>query len=109
MTYIMNELRKYKLLDKIIAFCGDNCSTDFGGAARGGTNNVFAKLKTSDLKMKIQGIACATHILHNAVQTSADILPIDVEAIVNKISQYFYIYMERVDELKEFCDFVDVE
>jgi hypothetical protein len=59
--------------------------------------------------MNIQGIGCAAHILHNALQTSADILPIDVEAIVNKIVQYFHIYMVRVGELKEFCDFANVE
>jgi hypothetical protein len=29
-TYIMD---KYKLSNKIIAFCGDNCNTNFGGAA----------------------------------------------------------------------------
>jgi hypothetical protein len=59
--------------------------------------------------MKIQGIGCATHILHNALATSADILPIDVKAIMNKIFQYFHTYMKRVKEMKEFCDFVDVE
>jgi hypothetical protein len=52
-TYIINALHKYKLSDKIIAFCGENCNTNFGGAARSGTNNVFAKLKTSNLKMNI--------------------------------------------------------
>jgi hypothetical protein len=58
-----------------------------------GTDNVFAKLKTSNLNMNIQGIGCATHILHNALRTSADILPTDVEAIVNKIFQYFHTYI----------------
>jgi hypothetical protein len=43
-TYIMDVLEKYKLSNKINAFCGDNCNTNFGGAARKGTNNVFAKL-----------------------------------------------------------------
>jgi hypothetical protein len=37
MTYIMNVLQKYKLSDKVIAFWGDNCNTNFGGAARRGT------------------------------------------------------------------------
>jgi hypothetical protein len=64
---------------------------------------------TSDLKMNIRGIGCATHILHNALRTSADILPVDVEAIVNKILQYFHIYTVGVEELKEFCDLVDIE
>jgi hypothetical protein len=59
--------------------------------------------------MNIRGIGCAANILHNALRTSADILPVDVETIVNKIFQYFHIYTVRVEELKEFCDFVDIE
>jgi hypothetical protein len=69
-------------------------------------NNVFDKLTTRNLKMNIRGTGCAAHILHNALRTSADILPVDVEAIVNKIFQYFHI---RVEELKEVCDFVHIE
>jgi hypothetical protein len=92
-----------------MSFCGDNCNTNFGEAARKGTNSVFAKLTTSDLKMNIRGLGCAAHILYNAFRTSADTLPADVEAIVNKIFQYFHIYTVRVEELKEFCNFVDIE
>jgi hypothetical protein len=33
--------------------------------------DVFAKLQTSNLKMKIHGIGCVAHILHNALQTNA--------------------------------------
>jgi hypothetical protein len=55
-------------------------------------SNVFEKLPTNNLKMNICGIECAAHILHSALQTSADILPVDDEAIVNKILQYFHIY-----------------
>jgi hypothetical protein len=47
--------------------------------------------------------------LHNALQTSVDILSIDVEAIMNKMFQYFHTYSVQVEELKEFCDFIDVE
>jgi citrate lyase gamma subunit len=91
-TYIVDVLDKYKLSNKIIAFCGDNCNKNFGGAARKGINNVFAKLTTSDLKMNICGKGCVSHILHNALRTSADILPVDIEAIVNKIFQLFPPY-----------------
>jgi hypothetical protein len=91
-TYMMDVLDKYKLSNKIISFCGDNCNTNFGGAARKGTINVFAKLTIIDLEMNIRCIGCAAHILHSALPTSADILPVDVEAIVNKIFQYFHIY-----------------
>jgi hypothetical protein len=94
----MDVLDKYKLSNKITAFCGDNCNTNFRGAARKGTNNVFAKLTTSNLKMNICGIGCAAHILHKALRTSADILPADVEDIVNKIFQYFLICTTRVEE-----------
>jgi hypothetical protein len=57
--YITDVLDKYKLSNKIIAFCGDNCNTNIGGDARKGTNNMFAKLPTSDLKMNIRGMGCA--------------------------------------------------
>jgi hypothetical protein len=87
----MDVLDKYKLSNKIIAFCGDNCDTNFGGAARKGT--MFLKLTTSDLKTNIRGIGCDAYILHSAVRTSDDILPVDVEAIVNKIFQYFHVYI----------------
>lgn len=38
-------LSKYDLKEKI-AFCGDNCNSNFGGVARKGSNNVFSKLKS---------------------------------------------------------------
>jgi len=30
-------------LKKLIAFCGNNTNTNFGGLNRGGSNNVFSK------------------------------------------------------------------
>jgi hypothetical protein len=86
--------------------CGENRNTDFVGAARRGTDNVFAKLKTSNLKLKIQAVGRAARILHKALQTSADILPVGVKAVENKIFHHFHIYTVGEEELKEFCDFV---
>jgi len=43
------------------------------------------------------------------MQTSTDILPIDVVCIVNKIFQYFYINAVRVEALKEFGDFTNTQ
>jgi hypothetical protein len=43
--------------------------------------------------MNIRVIGCAVQILHSALQTSADILSIDVEATVYKIFQGISIYM----------------
>lgn len=59
-TFIMNVLHKYKLLDNF--FCGDRCNTHFGGAARRGTNNIFAKLENINLDMNIQSTGCAVRI-----------------------------------------------
>jgi hypothetical protein len=111
MMYILNVLHKYKLSDKIIASCGENCNINFGEDARRGTNNVFAGIKTSNLKTKIQGTRCAAHVLYNALQTSSHIPLIDVEATEDKIFHYFHtsLYMVWVEELKEFSDFPDVE
>jgi hypothetical protein len=69
---------------------------------------IFSKLSKS-LQLNIRGIGCAAHVVHNGVQTSIDILPIDNETVVNKICQYFHIYTITGKELKEFSTFVDTE
>ena len=61
------------------------------------------------MKMNILGVGCAAHLIRNALQTSADIPPVDVESIINKIFQHFHIFTVRVEELKTFCNFVEVE
>lgn len=71
-TYIIESLKKHKLSDKIIAFSGDNCNTNFGGVLRKGSNNDFSILN-NNLKTNIFGVGCAAHILHNAMQSSADV------------------------------------
>ena len=43
-SHILPLLEKYKITEKVTAFCGDNCNTNFGGLARKGKNNVFYKL-----------------------------------------------------------------
>ena len=50
------------------------------------------------------GVGSMAQIAHNALQTAADFLPIDVEVIVNKIYCYFHIYTAREERLKEFCE-----
>jgi hypothetical protein len=108
-SHILSVLEKYKITEKVIAFCGDNCNTNFGGLARKGKNNVFYRLNNS-LKMNILGVGCAVHLIHNALKTSADMLPVDVESIIiNKIFRHFHIFTVRVEELKTFCNFVEVE
>lgn len=105
---IIEILTKYDLTKKLVAYCADNANTNFGGVARKGTNNIFSKLNNS-LEQSIIGVGCAAHIIHNTIQTAADLLPLDVEHIIIKIYGYFYIYTVRVESLKEFCSDVEVE
>lgn len=105
---LMDILEKHNLKDKLIGFCADNANTNFGGVERGGQCNVFRKLQAG-LGKPIVGVGCAAHIAHNAIQTAADLLPVDIEQIITKIYSYFYIYTVRVENLKDFCEEVDVQ
>jgi hypothetical protein len=50
---------------------------NFGGKKRKGKNNLYYKLqeKTSN---NLIGIDCPAHVVHSAVQTAADSLPVDL-------------------------------
>jgi len=108
--YISKVLSHWDVLKKVIAFSADNTNTNFGDVNRRGKNNVFYKLKES-INTNLIGIGCAAHILNNSIQTAADTLPIDIQAVLGKIFQHFYILVHtiRVHALKEFCDFVNIE
>lgn len=107
--YILEVLKQHHLETKILGFCADNTNTNFGGMKRSGRNNIFTKLKSNLGGRELVGIGCAAHILNNAIQTAADCLPVDVQIFISKMYSYFYIYTVRVNELKEFCEFVDIE
>lgn len=94
-----------RLTEKIVGFCGDNCPTNFGSRERGGNNNVFYILK--QWKPTILGVGCAAHIVHNALKSACDRLPIDIECVVVKIYSHFYINTVRVEKLKSVCDFIE--
>jgi hypothetical protein len=68
-------------------------------------NNVYSRLK-KEMGRNIVGVGCGAHIVHNCLQTAVDVLPIEVEALVVKLYQYFHIYTLRVTQRKEFCEFV---
>ncbi|KAL4091311.1 hypothetical protein QTP88_026014 [Uroleucon formosanum] len=107
-NYIVKTIDDNNIRNKVAAFCGDNTNCNFGGVSRRGTNNVFHKLQ-GKLGKQLIGVGCAAHIIHNAIQTAADCLPIDIECIIVKIYSFFYIYTVRVEELKDFCMFVEIE
>lgn len=107
-NYCLTSLTEANLSwDKCSSFCGDNTNTTFGGVNRMGMNNIFHKIKHS-LGKDIEGVGCPAHILHNTASCAADALTVDVETIVVKIFNYFSIYTIRTEQLKQFCDYVDV-
>jgi len=96
------------LSNKVVGLCADNTNSNFGGAARRVQNNVYRLLEKS-LKRSLIGIGCAAHIINNSVQTATDCLLTDVQSVVAKEYSYFHIYTVRVESLKDFCNFVQVE
>lgn len=58
-------------------------------------------------KPSLIGVGCAAHIVHNALKSACDTLPIDIECIVVKLFSHFYIYTVRVEKLKSICEQMD--
>lgn len=96
-SYITGILEDKDILQKCVAFSGDNCNTNFGGLRRG-DGNVFANLKRS-VNTNLIGIGCPAHILNKCIQHGADRLSFN----------FFSIYTVRTEALKEFADFSEVE
>lgn len=91
-----------------MAFLADNNYTNFDGVNRRGKTNILYKLKEW-INTNLIGIGCAAHILNNLILIAADTFSIDIQAVLGKIFQHFYIYTVRDHSLKEFCDFVNIE
>lgn len=106
--YVLSVLSRNNLVNKLVGMSADNTNTNFGGAKRKGKNNLFCKLSASTDKT-IVGIGCLAHIVNNCINNAADSLPIDAEVIIVKLFKFFHIYTVRVTELKEFCEFIDME
>jgi hypothetical protein len=67
-TNITNVLHKYNLQAKLFPFTGTTLTQILQRLLGEEKNNVFAKLKTINLKKKNQGLGCAAHILYNALR-----------------------------------------
>ena len=106
--YICSTLDKDEKTSKCVAFCADNTNVNFGGVARNPGRNIFSFLKQS-VNEEIIGDGCPAHILRNCFQHGADCLSVDVESIVLKIFNFFHIYAVRTQQLKEFCDSVEIK
>ncbi|KAG8146513.1 hypothetical protein E2320_013667 [Naja naja] len=106
---LVKALKKHRLLQKCVAFAGDNCNTMFGELWQDEARTVFAQLKKALQRETLIRVYCPAHILHNCIHHGADALEVDVENIILKIYQYFNIYTVRTESLQEYCEFVEVE
>lgn len=61
----------------------------FCGPHLHGNNNALTKLR--NLWRNVFGIVCGIHKIYNFTQINYNILPIEIEATVVKIYEYFYI------------------
>ena len=105
---LIRKLSEFEISQKIVCLSADNTNTNFGGVARKGRNNVFARLNSA-LDTDLIGSGCIAHIINNCMKRSADSLPVDLEVVLIKIFGYFQHYTVRVTKLKEFCESIDVE
>lgn len=101
-------IKKYKLEKKVVAFCGDNAKVNFGGITRGGSNNIFHRIKSS-INPNLIGVGCSAHIIHNSLRSACDKLDFDIEHIIVKIYSHFYLYTVRTENLKQFCNEAEVD
>lgn len=85
---LCDSLNKCNILNKCMAFSGDNANTNFGGIARKPGKNVFTNLKSALKNGNLIGIGCPAHILHNCLQHGCDTLKYDIESIVLKIYNF---------------------
>lgn len=91
-TYCVWELLKtWKIEKKKIALLADNINTNFGSVVGRGKNNLFSHLNTNVENNNI-GVGCPAHILNNAIQSTSDTLPIDLQLIISKTFQHLYLF-----------------
>lgn len=78
----------HRLTNKHSSYCSDNANINFAGANPQGLETVDYKLKQK-FDDHIIRVGCASHIVHNAINSACYLLPDNVESIIVKIYSYF--------------------
>lgn len=103
---IFNNLRRLENaglnFNRVSSYSADNASVNFGKH-----NSVFTLLKREN--NHILPVGCPAHMLNNAVRYALDRCNFDVENLVLKTYSHFSCNAKRVEELKSFFEFVDLE
>lgn len=101
---IWGTIEEYGLKEKLIALCADNASSSFGGATRGGHNNVLQRISEKCDK-RIYGIGCLCHIVNNSISTNNLSLfdPINIPSMLKLIYAFFNRQTVRINAFEEMC------
>ena len=85
----------------LICFNSDTCNT-----MKGQRNGVVRHLR--DKQPDLLDLGCICHVENLALKAAMKSLPFNVDSLLVDISTHFYMSVKRKDQLKEFCDFVNV-
>ena len=88
--------------DSISSYGADNASVNYGVR-----HSVFVHLQKNNSNIKKGN--CWAHVIHNTAGAAAGTLKFDVEAIVIRIYNHFSTSAQRVENLRKFFNFVDLE
>ena len=85
----------------LICFNSDTCNT-----MKGQRNDVVRHLR--DKQPDVLDSGCICHLENLALKAAVKSLPIKVDSLLVDINTHFHMSVKRKDQLKEFCDFVNV-
>lgn len=89
-------------VDNVTSYSADNANVNYGVK-----NSVYQKLL--EINSHIVKANCNAHVIHNAAKFACVKLPLDITTLVNKIYSEFSSSTVNVRELKECCNFFNLE
>ena len=85
----------------MVSFNSDSCNT-----MKGQRNGVVAHMREN--QPNLADFGCICHLENLAIKAAIKILPVNVENFLVDINTHFYLSVKRIEELKSFCEFVNV-
>ena len=87
--------------EHLICFNSDTCNT-----MKGKRNGVVRHLQ--DQQPDMFDLGCICHLENLALKAAMKSLPINIDSLLVDLNTHFYMSVKRKDQLKEFCDFVNI-
>lgn len=87
--------------DRMICFNSDTCNT-----MKGQRNGVVRHLR--DQQPALIDLGCICHLENLALKAAMKTLPVSIDSLLVDINTHFYLSVKRKEELKGFCEFVNI-